>query len=289
VLGIVAALLGSCDDAADEPKPAKPAAGPEAAAAAAETKPAEVVPGVGDYASRPTPDKPPTALHRALAKGSLDTAKALIADPATDVNAQMSDGLAPLHIAVGEGYGEIVGLLLERGADPSVEQAAGATPLLIALDLERVELVDLLLEKGADPNAQDAKGFGALHRVCSSKLDTAARIALAEKLLAKGVQVDQRTKEGATPLHVASERVDLELVTFLLDHGAGIDVQGPKGYSALHFAAAKKSKPLCELLVARGANVNLKHEGRATPAQIAAGDENMELFEFFRAHGAKFD
>ncbi len=290
LLGTLASTLLSCGGEESKELQGRAPKGADVTAAG-EPKKAVVVPGVGDYASNPTKEKPPTPLHKALQKGNLEAAKALLEEKSTDLNAQLADGLAPIHIAVGSGRAEMVALLLEKGANPNLKQAAGATALQIAIDTNRLDIVDLLLAKDADPNAQDKdKGLGPLHLACTAPgLETAGRIALAGKLLAKGANIDLPMKNGATPLHLACERDNLELATFLLDRGAKTDVRGPEGYTALHFAAAKKSKPLCELLVSRGADVNAKNDGKATPAQIAAYDQNAELFEFFQTHGAKFE
>ncbi len=52
-------------------------------------------------------------------------------------------------------------------------------------------------------------------------------------LLEKGVQVDQKSREGNTPLMAAARLGKVEMIRLLLDSGADVDATNKKGETAL--------------------------------------------------------
>lgn len=69
-------------------------------------------------------------------------------------NAQAVIGSA-LHLAVSNGFEDIVSLLLKCGADINIKNIAGATPLHEAAYHCFKKMAKLLLDSGANVNAQD--------------------------------------------------------------------------------------------------------------------------------------
>ena len=57
-------------------------------------------------------------------------------------------------------------------------------------------------------------------------------------LLSRGAKVDSVTSEGLTPVHIASQKGNLEILKLLVDNHAKIGVKTPDGSTALHLAAA---------------------------------------------------
>ena len=66
--------------------------------------------------------------------------------------------VTPLHSAAAAHSGEIVGLLLERGANPNGRQQGGWTPLHAAAQNGDEEMVRALVEHHADPKATNDQG-----------------------------------------------------------------------------------------------------------------------------------
>ena len=58
--------------------------------------------------------------------------------------------------------GEIVRLLIEKGADPNTEDRMGRTALIRATMLGMTRMVQLLLESEGDPRIEDRHGNSAL-------------------------------------------------------------------------------------------------------------------------------
>lgn len=82
-------------------------------------------------------------LHRAVRSGNLEVVRLLVAAGAS-INEQADFAEAPVHIAAEEGYSEILGLLLSKGADPLLQSTYGGTALDMAKAAGREACVALL-------------------------------------------------------------------------------------------------------------------------------------------------
>ncbi|HEX3622097.1 MAG TPA: ankyrin repeat domain-containing protein [Acidimicrobiales bacterium] len=120
----------------------------------------------------------------AASVGDTDRLTALLdADPDL-VNAWSSDGFTPLHLAAFFSRGDVVRLLLDRGAEVGAvaRNDMKVQPLHSAVAAQSTEIVAALLVAGADPNARQQDDF--------------------------------------TPMKAAEEHDNTDLVRLLLDHGA---------------------------------------------------------------------
>jgi hypothetical protein len=83
-----------------------------------------------------------------------------------DINAPISAGLLPIHLAAIHDQPDCIRLLISAGADPNLRTSngAGATALLFAARSGRTQNVVALAQAGADPNlASQRAGRTALH------------------------------------------------------------------------------------------------------------------------------
>jgi len=83
----------------------------------------------------------------------MDTPVVGLADP--------SNGNLPLHIAAQNGHGEIVALLLERGAVVNAPNAKGQTAMHMAVGYDYYEVMKQLIEAGGDKTAKNHAGVPA--------------------------------------------------------------------------------------------------------------------------------
>lgn len=133
------------------------------------------------------------------------------------------------------GRGEVITVLLGRGADVNTQDNGGVSPLLHAVGAQNVGMVKVLTANGADLEAE-------------SRLNKMTPLLLAIEhhdieairvLLDAGAKVNGTNRDGLTPLMAASEKGQADVVQILLSRGAEVKDRDVKGRTALMLA--KKS------------------------------------------------
>jgi ankyrin repeat protein len=204
----------------------------------------------------------------------------------------------------------------------------GTTPLMMAAASGHEEVALLLLERGADPKAVDANGTTALHYAPLQGMvmlvrDTQAikigdvvprrnMIELTKALLARGADPNARLSRstarnltfeinGATPLFIATQSLDVPLMRVLLDHGADPLIPTGQGTTTLMLAAGlgtrtdrtpqeiKDGLEAARLLVDRGVDVNAVGEYKWTALHGAAYSGSDTIAQFLLEKGANID
>jgi len=108
-----------------------------------------------------------------------------------------------------------------------------------------------------------------------------------DRLIAGGANVRTANREGVTPLAMACQYGNLPIVERLLKAGADPKERGPSGETMLMFAARNGSVALIRRLVAAGIDVNAREELRGTTALMwAAEQRHPEAVEALLASGA---
>jgi hypothetical protein len=98
------------------------------------------------------------AMMLAALNGDADLVKALI-DKGAEVNKK---GWAPLHYAAANGHDDIVRMLLEKSAYIDAGSPNGTTPLMMAARGNYLSTVKVLLDAGADSHIKNQLGLTAL-------------------------------------------------------------------------------------------------------------------------------
>lgn len=103
----------------------------------------------------------------------------------------------------------------------------------------------------SDPFFPDRYSASALHLTHSNKTTN-----IAELLLEKGADVNQKNSFGVTPLHMAAFRGNIDFVKLFLDHDANINSSDKFGQTPLFCAAFAGKKNSMKLLLSNKADVN---------------------------------
>jgi ankyrin repeat protein len=177
-----------------------------------------------------------------------------------------ADGLAPLHLAAGEGYEGLIDFLLERKANINIKNSSGATPLHEAVRSGKINIIQLMIRGGADINAQDAKGNSVLHIAAPPQ----AHQAVIKLLLANKANPNLRDDHGDSPLHVLiSLNRGPEVVQTLLSSDVDISARSITGQTPLFLAVQESRIALIPLLLSKGADIFAADNSGVTPFDYA--------------------
>lgn len=105
-----------------------------------------------------------------------------------------------------------------------------------------------------------------------------------EVKLGAGLRTD--TIQGATALHFAAWRNDVESTETLLSYGADVDSLSTLKRTRLHIAVASGSIAVSRLLLQNGAYVNARDYRYRTPAIIAVEEDHAEILQELDNMGA---
>ena len=161
--------------------------------------------------------------------------------------------------------------------------AAGSLPLLEAVKSRDAAEVRRLLAAGADVTERWGDGATALHWAAVRQ-----DIEMADLLLAAGADPGAANDHGVTPLALACTNGDTALVRRLLAAGADPDAATSMGESALMTCARGGDAEAVAVLLRHGAtDVNARERTRGQTALMwAAGHRHSDVVRVLLAHGA---
>src|SRR6266436_3897402 len=161
--------------------------------------------------------KPELDVFEAASLGRLDQVKSLIRRSPSQVDSFTPDGLTPLALAAFLGHEEVVEFLLHQGADVNVtEHKLGFNALTGAVNEGHKNVIVLLLEHGANVNYRYESGSAA--PILTATMN--GNVEIIKLLLAHGADVNTVGGDSKTPLKIALEKGQDEVVGILRKHGA---------------------------------------------------------------------
>lgn len=177
-------------------------------------------------------------LKKAIQMKNHECAELLISKGAS-VNRKDKMGETSLHHAVCNGDQRMLELLISHGAAINAKNSSGQTPLYKAECLGHREAADFLRSNGGYSNIVEA-----------IRKDDAKEVA---DFMCNGVDVNAPDGYGSTPLHLAIEKGNIELVELLISRGADINCRNNKGWMPIKIAKEAGCREIVCLLAKLGA------------------------------------
>lgn len=173
-----------------------------------------------------------------------------------------------------ESHPEVAKILIDNGAE--VRRVAGrvlGSPLCAAIRQGHEEIARLLVERDRGPLTGLRSGLASpLYWAMSQKSDKA--VSIVRMLLDHGASVknDCNPFRDQTPLHLAAQSPNPDLIELVLERGAPIDSQSEsENLTPLMVAVQNRIAENCRVLLLHGANVGLRNR-KASPALSLAID-----------------
>ncbi|MBI9069293.1 MAG: ankyrin repeat domain-containing protein [Salinivirgaceae bacterium] len=98
--------------------------------------------------------------------------------------------------------------------------------------------------------------------------------------------IEQRNQRGSTPLMLAANLGNAELLTYFIKKGASVNVDNGFGTTALHFASLSGNLESVKFLIKNGAKVNVKSQQGNSPIHYAARSGSFEIVKLLVDQGA---
>ena len=231
-----------------------------------------------------------TALMIASYFGQLDAVNFLIKHGAS-VHHKDNLGYTALHHAVAHDLGssELLSCLIKNGANVNARANDNRTPLMIASENNHLNAVIFLTDHGANSDLQDREGYSSVHYAAGNLSDLCDVL---DFLITNGADVNAFTNDKFTPLIIASNCNNLNLVNSLIKHGANIHLVDRYGQTALHYSITvvdHDSVTVLTSLIKNGADVNALTNDKCSPLMMSSLSGSVNVVTILVENGANMD
>ena len=195
-----------------------------------------------------------------------------------------------LELAIMQNSLDIVKFLVINGANINYITCDGLTPLHLSLfdfhfirnamkegnfdfgfpienSQYRLEIANYLIMNRADIDCKTGDGVTPLHVATK-----AGHLEIVKQLIMKRAYIECKTNDGFTPLHIASKENHLEILEYLVLHGADTNCKENNGYTPLHIASFLGYLEIVIYLVLKGADTNCKENDEYAPLHFASNE-----------------
>lgn len=136
----------------------------------------------------------------------------------------------------------------EGDIDVDEKDERGCSPLMVAVENRKVEVVRCLIENGADINCRNKYGWTPLHKAANLGSFESVRLLIDTGKL----EVDLRTKQGATPVYEAAFGSDkVQIVRLLEEKGFNILKESNDHFTPLMVAIWRQNHGIADYLIKR--------------------------------------
>ncbi|XP_007945544.1 transient receptor potential cation channel subfamily A member 1 [Orycteropus afer afer] len=234
-----------------------------------------------------------TPLHWAAENNQVTSVTFLLIRGANP-NLRNNNMMAPLHIAVQCWHNEVLKALLEhRSTDINLEGENGNTAIINACSKDNSEALTILLNKGAKFCVPNKWGSFPVHQAAFSGAKKCMEILLkfGEELgYSRQFHINFVNNGKHSPLHMAVQSGDLEMIKMCLDNGAQIDLVENGKCTPLHFAATQGATEIVKLMISSYSGdsdiVNVVDGNQETLLHRASLFDHHGLADFLISMGA---
>eukprot|EP00961_Rhodomonas_salina_P152361 2050858-Rhodomonas_salina.2 len=198
-----------------------------------------------------------------------------------------------LHSLVAEGNSTRLAHLLRKQKELEIDvnevDEEGRTPLMIACIRGNGQLAEFLLQANANSDLKDHQGYAAIHHATLSsgnKYVGIARSATCLRALQKyRANIDRKTADGRTSVHLAVQFECMDIIMVLRDLGADLNKFSTEGLNAMYYACVNAAKDRSTTgvisIIRLGAKVDSKDPiTRKTALHIASEEKLAEICRF---------
>ena len=213
-----------------------------------------------------------TPLYYAALCGFLELVGHLITKHPQHVGVVGGYYMTPAVAALSRKHFQVAQLLYHNGSSIDPRGRHGNSPLHSAVYYGDLEMAQILLRYRLDINAQNDLGFTPLHFISYKDRDAQrhleSRGTVARTLLVRGADVMIQNKDRDTPLHLASQRDDVEVIHVLLEYGVDMTAQNKDGETPLHLASREDKVEIARMLLDHGMDVTVQNKNGDTPLHL---------------------
>lgn len=193
-----------------------------------------------------------TPLHWAAGKNQVESVKFLLSKGANP-NLRNNAMMAPLHLAVQGMHNDVLKVLIEHSStNINLEGENGNTAVIIACSKDNSEALQILLNNGAKPCKSNKWGCFPIHQAAFSGAKKCMEIILKfgeEHGYDRQFHINFVNNGRASPLHMAVQGGDLDMIKMCLDNGAQLELMENGKCTALHFAATQGATEIVKLMI----------------------------------------
>lgn len=202
-----------------------------------------------------------------------------------DINAQDDAGNTALHYLADQSEGKLLQRLLQQKPDINRVNQQGNSALFLAVH-EQTNNALLLLQAGADPNQVGEEDKTPLYLAVEHD-----NLELVEQLIQHGAKVNQLNKQGQNPLFALVDAgTSTEMVERLIAAGVDLKNKDQQGNSIVQALSNSRSKyealPRLQLMLEKGADPNVINSDLSTPLHQAVLSHAPKTAQLLLSTGA---
>ncbi|KAJ3431164.1 ankyrin repeat and socs box protein [Anaeramoeba flamelloides] len=227
------------------------------------------------------------------------------------VNKANAEGMFPLHLSAIYGNNLFLKILIKNGANYKKRDKSGYCAIHHATKSNRIETVSVLLMGGKSIDYLTKSGVTALMIAQNLGHDSIVKLLIqqnAKSLIHMAVekqnlevskkilqvmqsQIMVKDKNGRTPLHIAAQTGNIEMMKFILGYGVSPNETDNDNYTALHLSIGAESIEAIKYLLKKNAkiNISISHKIYVSALHLAIQKQNFDIIKLLVSAGADLD